>query len=306
MKGEAQAKLGVAAAVLSSAIGGTTITITRFVVNALDPAAIGAFRFTIGFMLLVPIAIAAHERWPPIRDWPATFALGILYFVVFPLLFNWSVVYTTSARAALALSTTPLLTMIVAAALRAEALSLRKTLGVVITMAGVFIALLSGLSEAPRGAWKGELLMIAAALCLSLYNVWSQPLLRRSAPIPYANVGMAIGGAGLLLIATAFDAFQPVATFDVPQWLAILYLGVCGGAVLFWLWAFALARATATQVAMSVTINPIVASIGGAFLLGEQISLNVVVGLLAVFAGIWIATATNKQKPGGRMAAAGP
>ena len=32
-----------------------------------------------------------------------------------------SVVYTTSARAALALSTTPLLTMIVAATLRAEA-----------------------------------------------------------------------------------------------------------------------------------------------------------------------------------------
>ena len=85
-----------------------------------------------------------------------------------------SVVYTTSARAALALSTTPLLTMIVAATLREEALSLRKTLGVFITMAGVFIA-----SEAPPDAWKGELLMIAATLCLSLYNVWSQPLLHR-------------------------------------------------------------------------------------------------------------------------------
>ena len=47
---------GVMAAVLSSGLGGTAIGATRYLVNALDPLAIGSFRFGIGFLLLLPIA----------------------------------------------------------------------------------------------------------------------------------------------------------------------------------------------------------------------------------------------------------
>src|SRR6185312_3434859 len=47
---------GVLAAVLSSAIGGASIGVTRFIAGAIDPLAIGAFRFGIGFLLLLPIA----------------------------------------------------------------------------------------------------------------------------------------------------------------------------------------------------------------------------------------------------------
>jgi drug/metabolite transporter (DMT)-like permease len=283
--------VGVVAAVLSSALGGTTIAATRFIVGALDPSAIGAFRFGIGFILLLPIAFAAREPWPIARDWPGVFALGILYFGLFPLLFNWSLAFTTSARGALALSTAPLLTMVAGAGLGVEPLTTRKTVGVVIATAGVAIALLSGLAEAPNGAWKGDLLMVAAALCMSLYNIWSKSFIRRSAPMPYATMGMAVGGVCLTTIAWVRDAFEPVARFHSPEWLAILYLGIFGGALLFFLWAFALARSTPTQVAISVTVNPIVASIVAAVLLGEQLSWNVFFGLVTVFLGIWIAMA---------------
>jgi drug/metabolite transporter (DMT)-like permease len=283
--------VGAAAAVLSSALGGTAIAVTRFIVGTLDPLAIGAFRFGIGFILLLPIALAARAAWPPARDWPGVFALGLLYFALFPLLFNWSLAFTTSARAALALSTAPLLTMVVGAGLRVEALTARKTAGVVIATAGVSLALLSGLGEAPPGAWKGDLLMAGAALCMSFYNVWSKPFIRRSAPIPYATMGMAVGGICLTAAAWVGDSFEPVTRFHAPQWIAVLYIGIFGGALLFFLWAFALARSTPTRVAVSVTVNPIVASIVAAILLGEPLSWNIVLGLAAVFLGIWIAVA---------------
>ena len=45
-----------------------------------------------------------------------------------------------------------------------------------------------------------------------------------------------------------------------------------------------------------MTINPLVAGVGAALLLGEPLTANVLVGLVAVFAGIWVAT-------GGRNAA---
>ena len=120
---------GVLAAVLSSALGGTSIGATRYLVNAIDPLAIGSFRFGIGFVLLLPVALLQGGRWPARRDWPAVAGLGVLFFAVFPLLFNASLIFTTAARGALALSTLPLLTMVVGAALGSEALTARKSLG---------------------------------------------------------------------------------------------------------------------------------------------------------------------------------
>ena len=45
---------GVLAAALSSGLGGTSIGATRYLVNAVDPLAIGSFRFGIGFLFLLP------------------------------------------------------------------------------------------------------------------------------------------------------------------------------------------------------------------------------------------------------------
>src|SRR4051812_14797636 len=158
--------LGVLAAVLSSALGGTSIGATRYLVNAIDPLAIGSFRFGIGFLLLLPLALLQGGSFPARRDWPAVAGLGLLFFAVFPLLFNASLISTTAARGALALSTLPLLTMLVGAALGSEPLTARKTAGVLVAISGVSLALLSGLAAAPDGAWRGDLLMIAAALCM--------------------------------------------------------------------------------------------------------------------------------------------
>jgi drug/metabolite transporter (DMT)-like permease len=85
------------------------------------------------------------------RDWLAVAALGICFFGLFFVLYNIAVSYTTAARASLALSTLPLQTMLVGALLGIEPLTKRKTVGVCIAVFGVFAALATGLSAAPRG-----------------------------------------------------------------------------------------------------------------------------------------------------------
>ena len=97
--------------------------------------------------------------------------LGFCFFGLFFVLYNIAVGYTTAARASLALSTLPLQTMIVGALLGVERLTMRKTAGVGIAVLGVFAALASGLSAAPPGAWRGELIMTGAVLCMAFYNV---------------------------------------------------------------------------------------------------------------------------------------
>jgi drug/metabolite transporter (DMT)-like permease len=59
--------------------------------------------------------------------------------------------------------------------------------------------------------------------------------------------------------------------------------------------ALALERATPTRVANTMTVNPIAAGLLATQLVGEPITPNLVLGLIAVFAGIWIATSEIKR-----------
>jgi drug/metabolite transporter (DMT)-like permease len=281
---------GVLAAIASSAIGGVAGGATRFVIHATDPVTLGVFRFGSGFLILLPIALVMKSSWPKGRDWVAVALLGILFFFAFSVLFNLAYSYTTAARGALTLSTMPLTTMLVGAAFGVEKMTARKTIGVLVAMAGVFFALMLGLADAPAGAWRGEVVMLAATLCMSLYNVWSRPFIARSDPLAFLTAGMGAAALCLLLWAVAIHGFDAAAHFEPTQWLAIAYLGVIGSAGAFILWVFALSRTSPTKTAVTITVNPVFASIVGAFAIGEGIGVNLIAGLAAVAVGIWIAT----------------
>ena len=107
---------------------------------------------------------------------------------------------------------------------------------------------------------------------------------------------MADGAAVLVILSMLRGSFAPVEAFGPPQWLGALYLGVFGSALTFYLWAFALERTTPTRVAISVTINPVAASLVGATLLGEPLRWTLVAGIMTVFIGIWIATTQSRPK----------
>ena len=288
--------LGVLIAMVSSALGGTAAAVTRYLVGDADPLTLAVLRWGIGFLCVLPVALLLRVRWPMRRDWPAVAALGICFFGLFFILYNIAVGYTTAARASLALSTLPLQTMLIAALLGAEPLSLRKSAGVGVAMLGVFAALASGLSQAPAGAWRGELIMTAAVLCMAVYNVLARPLMQRSSALGFLTVGMGFGAAGLTLAGVATNRISVLADFGVPQWIAGIYLGVGGGALAFILWVLALQRATPTQVANTMTLNPIAAALLATQLVDEPITLNLVAGVIAVCLGIWIATTDAAKK----------
>jgi drug/metabolite transporter (DMT)-like permease len=214
-------RIGVLAAVLSSTFGGMAAAVTRYVIGDVDPITLAAFRFGIGFLLLLPLALLARSRWPAGRDWIGVTSLGLLFFALFFVVYNVSLDHTTAARGTLALSTLPLMTMVVAALLGTESLTARKTLGVLIAMAGVAVALLSGLASAPEGAWRGDLLMIGATLCMAFYMVWSSRSSRdRVAGFITASMGMA---PSAVVIAAATAASRLLDVWP-PQWSAIVYL----------------------------------------------------------------------------------
>jgi drug/metabolite transporter (DMT)-like permease len=298
-------RLGVLIAVVSSCLGGSAAAVTRYLINDADPVTLAMLRWGVGFVVVLPASLLLGVRFPPRADWPAVAVLGVGFFGLFFIFYNMALGYTTAARASLALSTLPLQTMIVGALLHIEAFTLRKSLGVAIAMLGVFAALASGLTAAPVGAWRGEAIMTGAVLCMAFYNVWSRRFIVRSSALGFLCVGMGAGAAALIVVGVLTGRVVVLAGFNAAQWTAAIYLGLGGGAAAFILWVMALQRAPPTLVANTMTINPIAAGLLATQLVGEPVTLNLVAGLLAVFAGIWIATSgiAKASRPGRQISA---
>ena len=288
--------IGVLLAIASSCLGGTAAAVTRYLVGNADPLTLAILRWGIGFSVVLPVAILLRARWPQRSDWLGVAVLGICFFGLFFILYNLAVGYTTAARASLALSTLPLQTMLVGSLLGIEPLTARKSAGVGLAVVGVIAALASGLSGAPPGAWRGELIMTGAVLCMAFYNVWARPFIQRSSALGFLTVGMGDGAAVVILFGLA-DRLAVLGRFATEQWMAGVYLGVAGGAFAFILWVLALQRTTPARVANTMTVNPLAASLLANQLVGEPITLNLVIGLVAVFAGIWVATTQRQRQP---------
>src|SRR5687767_9657618 len=197
-------RLGVAVAIVSSSCGAAAAVATRYLIGSADPFTLAAIRFGGGVLCLLPLVLLLQVRWPPRQDWPAVAGLGLMFYAVFFVFYNVALAYTTVARGTLALSTLPLMTMIAGALLRVEGLSLRKTLGILLAMLGVAGALVTALADAPPGAWRGDLIMTGATLCMALYNVWTRPFIQRSSALGFVTASMGVGAAALI----AVSAFQ--------------------------------------------------------------------------------------------------
>jgi len=289
--------VGVLIAIVSSTVGGTAAAVTRYLVGNADPLTLAILRWGIGFCCVLPVALGLRVRWPPRQDWLGVALLGLGFYGLFTILYNLAMGYTTAARASLALSTLPLQTMIVGALLGMEAFTLRKFTGVLIAMLGVCAALATGLATAPEGAWRGELIMAAGVLCMAVYNVLSRPYIARSSALGFLALGMGAGALALLVVGLVTGRLAVLQSFGQAQWIAASYLGIAGGALAFILWVMALQRASPTRVANTMTVNPIAAALLAQQLVGEPITLNLLIGLLAVFAGIWIATTEPAKVP---------
>jgi drug/metabolite transporter (DMT)-like permease len=287
---DANERNGIVAALASSALGGTAGALTRYVIGAIDPVTLAAFRFGIAFLLVLPIALALRSRWPQGKDWYGVAALGILFFCVFFVLYNVALGYTSAARGSLALSTLPLATMLVGSLLGVEALTRRKTTGVLIAIGGVGLALATGRANAPTGAWRGDLVMMGATLIMAMYSVWSRTFIQRSSRLGFLAAGMGCGAATSMLLAWRLGGYVGVQKFGIAQWCAVTAIALLGGATSFYLWVYALERTTPTRVTNTMTVNPIAASLLAPALIGEPLTLNLAVGVVAVACGIWIAS----------------
>ena len=292
-------RFGVAVAILSCSFGAGAAVATRYLIGGADPVTIAAIRFGGGALcLLAAGARPAGSRWPRGRDRIAVAALGVLFFAVFFVFYNRRpALHDGGARHARALDAAADDHGGGRGARHRGAHRAARPWACSIAIGGVAVALASGVAAAPAGAWRGDLIMAAATLCMALYSVWSRPFVDalERARLPHRRHGRRRRGARRRSARSPAalrrsPAFAPAhgSPRSISRPPAARSPSSSGST--------RCKHASPTRVANTMTINPLVAGMGAALLLGEPLTANVLVGLVAVFAGIWVAT-------GGRNAA---
>lgn len=280
----------VAAAAITGVQVGAAMVATRFVVEQAGPASLALLRYMIGFCCLVPFLLWSGERMRfEGRDWLPIALLGITQFGILIALLNYGLCFIPSGRAALIFATFPLLAMLTAAALGYERLTPAKTCGVLLTIAGVGVALgEKALQAGDINTWLGEIAVFGSALSGAVCSVLYRPYLRKYPTLPVSAFAMLASVGFLALLAAGEGFFASVPRFTPGGWLAVVFIGLSSG-VGYYLWLWALGRAPATQVTVFLALSPITAAWLGALLLAERISALSAAGLALVALGLWLA-----------------
>ena len=263
---------------------------TRFVVDQTGPASLALLRYAIGVLCLLPIALATPRPRFAGRDLLPIALLGIAQFGILIALLNFGLRFIPAARGAVIFATLPLLTMLLAAALGHERLGPSKVAGVLLTIAGVALALGEKALHRPGGAqeWLGEAAVLASALSGAVCSVLYRPYVRRYPTVPVSALAMLASVAFLAALAAGEGFFAGWPSFTRAGWMAVVFIGISSG-VGYFLWLWALGNAPATEVTVFLSLSPFTAAVLGALLLAEHVTPPIGVGLGCVGLGLWLA-----------------
>ena len=186
---------------------GAALVASRVVVQDIGPASLALLRYAIAVCCLLPFFLRHLKTRFSRGDMAVVLGLGVVQFGLLIALLNWGLRYMPSTRAALLFSTFPLLTMLVAAALGREAMTPRKTVGVVLSIFGV--AAIFGeklLVGGQPDEWLGAALVLASALCGAVCSVLYRPYLQRYPTLP---VGFWAMVGSVLFLAALAGGYRP-------------------------------------------------------------------------------------------------
>ena len=280
-----------AGAFVAAVLFGSSVVAVRVAVQEIPPLSLAVLRFGQGGLLLVLVLLLLGARdllrikW---HDLPLLILLGAVLFTVFPVTFNASLRLIEASRGALLLATIPLWSALLARVVRSERLAPRQVIGVFLSLGGVGLALAErGLGwQGGLGSLAGDALMLLTALCGAAYGVLAQRALARYSALTVTTYAMVLGTA-LLVPAALVEGLVGVFPKLGPQTVALLvFLGVFGGALGFFLWTFALTRLTPTQVTVYINLNPLVAMVLAAVLLAEHLTIIFAAGFGVVLLGV--------------------
>jgi drug/metabolite transporter (DMT)-like permease len=280
---------------------GIPYALIKIAVTELSPEMIVLSRAAIGAVILIPLAAGRGELRAVLVHWRP-----LLAYTAIEIILPWFFLTTAEQRlpsstAGLLLAAVPLVSVGASFVLRrSERFTLINWIGILVGMLGV--AALVGFDVA------GSDLIAVAQIAVTVVGYATAPIIVAKWLGTVPGIGLAGLSLGITAIvyapAVALTHTWPTTVPSVPVLVSVLILAVICSAAAFVV-LFALIAEIGPVRATAITyVNPAVAIVVGAILLGEQVTVWTVVGFVLVIAGSWLVTRRRAATPGADAAPA--
>ncbi len=292
-------------------IWGTTYTAIKFAVRDFPPFMLVGIRQTAAGLLLLGLAFASGRVFFPrknignqVLDAPVAedespltqkyvfrqMLTGLATITGGNGFITWGMQYVSSGLAAIIGSLTPVVILLISLFWKgAERVNALAVTGVLLGFGGLGLIFHEGWQDflKPEYRW-GIAGCFASCVTWSLGTVmakqWNSP---RVSPLLNAGLQITAGGLGGFVLSILFDKSH-VIHHTAESWLSVLYLITIGSALAFTLYMYALRHLSATVSSLYTYINPVVAILLGWALLGESLTVPILVGMTVTIAGVWL------------------
>ena len=291
-------------------IWGTTYLGIRVSLESIPPALMAGFRWTIAGTILATVVLARGGSLPPRRTWPGLALLGLLMigfgngFVV------WAEQFVPSGLTAVIVATSPFWMVSSEAVFGGERLGRGALAGLIVGFAGIVLLVWPDIRAG--GAHAAQFVGGIAALQLASAG-WAagSSFARRHKQddiVAATAIQMLLGGLLMLSVGTLAGEWTRLA-FTPRTAGALTYLTLVGSLGGFLAYSYALRHLPVSTVSLYAYINPIIAVVLGALLLGEPFSSRVIAAAGLVLAGLALVRYASAhplgQRPGSSSSTAG-
>lgn len=287
-------KIAVISLIVSSILWASSGTVAKILLPSIDPIPLMALRIGIGISILIPLYLfRPHKPFiQTFRDtWPAILGAtgNFLFFIL-------GVSLTTANAAGIIYTITPLLTLFLAKKTIQELYTPRRLYGILLGLFGVVGIMLLPVIEghaSVSGDPLGNILILCAALCWTLYIVSSRNAISKKGHEPLAVTTFSMSGAFILFLLITLSIphrpFLSIALAGFHPWL-LLYYGALVTAVTFLIHQWAIKHSSATTASLTNYLQPIFAFIYNGVFIGEKLTFGFIIGSMFVLVGTFLAT----------------
>ena len=252
--------------------------------TAIDPASFTAIRLIAGAIMLWLIVKARRDVPPANGNWISAFAL-----FAYAAGFSFAYVSLSAGTGALLLFGAVQTTMIGYGIWKGERLTGIQFIGLVLAFGGLIGLVLPGISAPPL---PGSLLMLLAGVAWGAYSLRG----KGSGDATMVTAGNFLRAVPITLILSL--SMFAYATVDTAGSLYAIASGALASGVGYAIWYTALPSLKNTVAATVQLSVPVIAALGGIILLGEPMSLRLVLASLAVLGGIALVILKKRDTAG--------
>jgi drug/metabolite transporter (DMT)-like permease len=257
------------------------------------PFWLASLRFLIsGMVLLVPAALRLRSKPFSRRDAAALAGLGLLGVTLMSSLYHLSITFLPANVAALVFSCNPVFVVLFAPLVLTEKITARKLIAVALCLAGIAVL---ARDRTDGVSITGLLLMLVAIIIFALYTVLFKKMTPRYGALPITAFAGLIGGLCILPIAFRFEGF-PLATYGAADWWGMAYLSLIGTALGYFLFIYGIGHVEAGTGSMAFFLKPFLAALFAWMVLGEALTLPLLIGGALILSGMLIALVRSRTR----------